>query len=134
VPIRGVLLCGVPGAGKTLLARAASLKFQYNFLSIAASDLVRGDVGQSEKRVAALFQLAKTCKPCVLFFDECHALFGTGLGPSGRKVLSQFLLEMDQVSRELCGIDPVFVRYYWGYRNVLCCDPIVQIHVLFCGL
>lgn len=99
-PIRGVLLCGPPGAGKTLLAHAASQKFAYNFLSVSVSDLIRGNVGQSEQRVSQLFELARTCKPCIIFFDECHALFASrqSLGPSGQKVLSQFLVEMDQLA------------------------------------
>jgi hypothetical protein len=98
-PIRGVLLCGKPGSGKTLLARAASEKFAYTFLSVSVSDLIRGHVGQSEKRVSKLFSLAKTCTPCVLFFDECHTLFAQrgNMGPSGQKVLSQFLIEMDNL-------------------------------------
>ncbi|KAH9256657.1 hypothetical protein BASA81_005161 [Batrachochytrium salamandrivorans] len=98
-PIRGVLLCGPPGAGKTLLARAASQGFAYNFLSVSVSDLIRGNVGQSEQRVSDLFALARTCQPCIVFFDECHALFATkqNLGPSGQKVLSQFLVEMDHL-------------------------------------
>lgn len=98
-PIRGVLLCGAPGSGKTLLARAASQGFAYNFLSVSVSDLIRGNVGQSEQRVSDLFALARTCQPCIVFFDECHALFAAkqNLGPSGQKVLSQFLVEMDQL-------------------------------------
>ena len=56
---RGVLLFGPPGTGKTLLAKCVASEWNANFLSVSISDLVRGEVGATERQIAALFRTAK---------------------------------------------------------------------------
>ncbi|KAJ1977818.1 hypothetical protein H4R35_002146, partial [Dimargaris xerosporica] len=98
-PRRGLLLHGPPGTGKTLLARAVATESQANFLSISIPQLIKGEVGDSEKAVAHYFRLAKQLSPCVLFMDELEALFGRKdtSGQLGKNLISQLLLELDAI-------------------------------------
>ncbi|KAJ1965724.1 hypothetical protein IWQ62_002601 [Dispira parvispora] len=98
-PRRGILLHGPPGTGKTLLARVAAFESGAHFLPVRIPQLVRGEVGESEKAVAQLFRVASQVSPCVVFIDELEALFGTKQesGRWGKGVISQLLLEMDRL-------------------------------------
>lgn len=69
-PPRGILLYGPPGTGKTLLARAAAEASHAHFVSTSAVDLVRAQLGESERLLRALFRRARDHAPTVLFFDE----------------------------------------------------------------
>lgn len=75
------------GTGKTLLPRALSEELGCSLVNLRISDVVRGEIGTSEKRVVQLFQEAKRCAPSVLFIDEFQALFtsraAAGEGDSG---------------------------------------------------
>jgi AAA+ superfamily predicted ATPase len=73
-PVRGVLLHGPPGTGKTFFARAAAGEFGKRFLEVRASDLVSQYVGETEKNIAAAFDYARAVAPCILFFDEIDGL------------------------------------------------------------
>ncbi|KAL1914935.1 uncharacterized protein VTP21DRAFT_7851 [Calcarisporiella thermophila] len=97
IPSKGVLLYGPPGTGKTMLAKAVATESQANFLAISIPDLIKGEVGESEKSIASVFNVAKRCSPCVIFLDEIDALFGSRDTSSrfGKKLISQLLLELD---------------------------------------
>jgi transitional endoplasmic reticulum ATPase len=100
-PSRGVLLHGPPGTGKTLLARAAAQEAHANFLSVSIPDLIKGDVGATERLVSRLFATAKASAPCVVFFDEAQAVFAAREDESvGRKLVSQFLVETDALQEQ----------------------------------
>ena len=71
----GVLLYGPPGCGKTLLSRATAGEIKANFLSIGIHQILDLYLGNSEKNLHALFELARTHAPAVLFFDEADSLF-----------------------------------------------------------
>lgn len=73
-PVRGLLLHGPPGTGKTFFARAAAGEFGKRFLEVRASDLVSQYVGETEKNIAAAFEYARAVAPCILFFDEVDGL------------------------------------------------------------
>lgn len=75
----GILLFGPPGTGKTFIAKALAKECECAFFSVATSDLLGPYVGQSEKRVKALFSLARKMSPCVLFFDEIDSLLSKRL-------------------------------------------------------
>jgi hypothetical protein len=66
----GVLLAGVPGTGKTLLARAVAGEAGVPFFSTAGSDFMEAFVGMGASRVRDVFQAARAAAPCVLFIDE----------------------------------------------------------------
>ncbi|CAL5397388.1 unnamed protein product [Camellia sinensis] len=61
----GFLLYGPPGCGKTLIAKAGA-----NFIHIKGPELLNKYVGESELAVRTIFSRARTCAPCILFFDE----------------------------------------------------------------
>ncbi len=98
---RGVLLVGVPGTGKTLLARAVAGEAGVPFFSISGSDFVEMFVGVGASRVRDLFSQAKKNVPCIVFIDEIDAvgrLRGAGLGgghDEREQTLNQLLVEMD---------------------------------------
>ncbi|VVC27682.1 Hypothetical protein CINCED_3A019856 [Cinara cedri] len=96
----GVLLCGPPGCGKTLLAKAVANEAGINFISIKGPELLNMYVGESERGVRQCFQRARNSQPCVIFFDEIDALCPKrsdmdANGRSGQRVVNQLLTEMD---------------------------------------
>lgn len=100
-PSKGVLLFGPPGTGKTLLAKAVATESSANFLPVSIPDLIKGEVGESEKAVSRIFQTAIRCSPCVIFLDELEAIFSSRetSGDVGRKLISQFLIEIDHLDK-----------------------------------
>jgi cell division protease FtsH len=102
---KGVLLVGMPGTGKTLLARAVAGEANVPFFSISGSDFVEMFVGVGAARVRDLFGQAQNHAPCIIFIDELDALGkARGVNPMGRhdeqeQTLNQLLAEMD-------GFDP----------------------------
>ncbi|XP_073836026.1 nuclear valosin-containing protein-like smid [Musca autumnalis] len=97
----GVLLCGPPGCGKTLLAKAIANEAGINFISVKGPELMNMYVGESERAVRACFQRARNSAPCVIFFDEfdslCPKRSDGNEGGSGTRVVNQLLTEMDGV-------------------------------------
>ncbi|KAJ2156791.1 hypothetical protein GGF46_004954 [Coemansia sp. RSA 552] len=98
---RGVLLHGPPGTGKTMLARAAATEVSAAFLPVAIPDLIKGEVGESEKALALVFEMARRA-PSIVFLDEIEAIFGTreSAGEVGKKLISQLFLEMDSIPED----------------------------------
>ncbi len=102
---KGVLLVGLPGTGKTMLAKAVAGEANVPFFSISGSNFVEMFVGVGAARVRDLFAQAQTHAPCIIFIDELDALGkARGMNPVGRhdeqeQTLNQLLAEMD-------GFDP----------------------------
>ena len=98
---KGVLLVGLPGTGKTLLARAIAGEADVPFFSISGSDFVEMFVGVGASRVRDLFNQGKKNSPCIIFIDEIDAVGrhrGAGLGgghDEREQTLNQLLVEMD---------------------------------------
>ncbi|PON34338.1 Spastin [Parasponia andersonii] len=94
----GFLLYGPPGCGKTLIAKAVANEAGANFIHIKGPELLNKYVGESELAVRTLFTRARTCAPCILFFDEVDALT-TKRGKEGgwivERLLNQLLIELD---------------------------------------
>jgi transitional endoplasmic reticulum ATPase len=107
-PPKGILLCGLPGTGKTLLAKAVAKESEANFIHVKGPALMNKFVGESEKGVREIFRKAKQTAPCIIFFDEIDALApkrGSGITDShvSERVISQLLTEMDGLE-ELHGV------------------------------
>src|SRR5512143_1011535 len=100
-PIKGILLYGAPGTGKTLLAKAVANESEANFISISGAQVLTKYVGESEKMVREIFKKARMAAPCVLFIDEIDAIAmrRSGRGESGtlvmERVVDTLLTEMD---------------------------------------
>lgn len=103
----GILMYGPPGCGKTLLARATAGECNAKFFSVSISDILDMYIGESERKLHALFEEARENVPAVLFFDEVEALGGKrqNTRDSGSsKLVSQFLSEMDGFAQNNHGV------------------------------
>ena len=103
----GVLMYGPPGCGKTMLARALANECKAEFISVSAAEILDPYVGVAEKRIAELFQKARSRRPTVLFFDEVEALAQRRQFEASAKVntvVSALLSEMDGVAGSNEGI------------------------------
>ena len=108
-PPTGLLLYGPPGTGKTLLAKAVAklMKTQGGnissvggaFITLQASEIVRGEVGNSEKMIVSAFETARSNAPSVVFIDEFQALFTERSGSGSGKLSATLMQCMDDVSR-----------------------------------
>ncbi|MFH1962210.1 MAG: CDC48 family AAA ATPase [bacterium] len=107
-PVKGILLYGAPGTGKTLLAKAIAHESGVNFISIKGPSLISMYVGESERAIRQIFKKAKQASPTILFFDEIDAVVPrrNSAGSDAHvteRVISQFLTEMDGIE-ELKGV------------------------------
>jgi len=79
-PPKGVLLYGPPGTGKTLLARAVANRTESVFIRVIGSELVQKYIGEGARMVREIFQMARSKKSCIIFFDEVDAFGGARFG------------------------------------------------------
>ena len=103
----GILLYGPPGCGKTLLARATAGECEAAFFNVAISDVLDMWIGESERKLHAIFEKARRPAPAVLFFDELEALAGKRAHTresTASKLVSTFLSEMDGFSQNNRGV------------------------------
>ena len=103
----GILLYGPPGVGKTLLARATAGECGAQFFNVGIADVLDMWLGESERRLHALFEAARQRRPSVLFFDEIEALGARRRtqGDTGSShLVSQFLSEMDGFAQDNDGV------------------------------
>ncbi|RYG05144.1 MAG: AAA family ATPase [Chitinophagaceae bacterium] len=103
----GILLYGPPGCGKTFIAKATAGEINAKFISIGLHDILDMWIGNSEKNLHEIFEVARRNTPCVLFFDEVDAIGASrsDLRQSAmRHVINQFLAELDGVNSNNDGI------------------------------
>ena len=97
---RGVLLCGNPGTGKTLIAKAIAGEANVPFISMSGSEFIEMFAGLGASRVRKLFEKARKIAPCIVFIDEIDAIGSRRTSSSGaesenNQTLNQLLVEMD---------------------------------------
>ena len=96
---RGILLHGVSGTGKTLLAKAVATESEANFISVRGPELLSKWVGESERGIREIFKRARQSSPCVIFFDEIDSIApirgAGGETQVSERVVSQLLTELD---------------------------------------
>lgn len=95
-PPKGVILYGVPGTGKTLLAKAVANQTSATFLRIVGSELIQKYLGDGPKLVRELFRVAEENAPSIVFIDEIDAV-GTKRYEStsgGEREIQRTMLEL----------------------------------------
>ena len=95
-PPKGILLYGPPGTGKTLCARAVANRTDATFIRVIGSELVQKYVGEGARMVRELFEMARTKKACIIFFDEVDAIGGARFddGAGGDNEVQRTMLEL----------------------------------------
>jgi len=95
-PPKGVLLYGPPGTGKTLCARAVANRTDASFIRVIGSELVQKYIGEGARMVRELFDLARSKKACIIFFDEIDAIGGVRFddGAGGDNEVQRTMLEL----------------------------------------
>jgi len=106
-PWAGILLYGPPGTGKSYLAKAIATECKSTFIAVSSSDLLSKWLGESEKGVKCLFEVARERQPCIVFIDEIDALCGQRNdteSESSRRVKTEFLVQMQGVGTDNSGV------------------------------
>jgi vacuolar protein-sorting-associated protein 4 len=106
-PWKGILLYGPPGTGKSFLAKAAATETHGNFFSVSAANIVSKWMGESERLIKGLFDLARKNKPAVIFMDEIDSVMGArsdNENDATRRLKTEFLIQMQGVGNDDEGI------------------------------
>jgi transitional endoplasmic reticulum ATPase len=102
-PVRGILFTGAPGTGKTLLARIIAQENSSEFIVISGPEILGQWIGQSEKELRRVFELAAAQESCIIFFDEIDSIAGhrhTDVHEASKRLVAQFLVQMDGFENE----------------------------------
>ncbi|WP_124979985.1 ATP-binding protein [Nonlabens xiamenensis] len=103
----GILLYGPPGCGKTYIAKATAGQINAKFISLSLNDILDMWIGNSEKNLHRIFEVARENTPCILFIDEIDALGASRSDmkqSAGKNLINQFLQELDGISNDNEGL------------------------------
>lgn len=105
-PIKGIILEGNPGNGKTLFAKALAGEANINFIATKGADFQSAMMSMGAKKIKMLFKKAKRHKPCIIFIDEFDGIgerrnyAGTGVDKENNRIITAMLNEMDGFDTE----------------------------------
>jgi len=133
--LKGLLLQGPPGCGKTYLAKAIATETELPFISMSGSEFVEMFVGVGAGRIRSLFKKAKLLAEfkggCIIFIDELDALgaqraldVGFGGTTEHNQTLNQLLVEMDGLKEKDHNIVIIGATNVWeGYLDAALLRP-----------
>ncbi|CAF4551625.1 unnamed protein product, partial [Didymodactylos carnosus] len=96
-----------PGTGKSYLAKAIATECKSTFISVSSADLLSKWLGESEKSVRYVFELAREKQPTIVFIDEIDALCSSRSdteSESARRIKTEFLVQMEGVGNNNQGV------------------------------
>ena len=112
-PMKGLLLCGPPGCGKTTLAYGIGGEFQIPFYKITGPDIISSLSGESEQSIRNLFNAVANSAPSILFIDEIETIIGRREAANKemeRRIVAQIMTCIDDISEKQLKLNaPVFI-------------------------
>ena len=99
--IKGIILEGAPGNGKTLFAKALAEEANVNFIATKGADFQSAIMSMGARKIKTLFKKARKHKPCIIFIDEFDSIgerryyAGTGVDKENNRIVTAMLNEMD---------------------------------------
>ena len=126
-PIKGVILEGPPGNGKTLFARALAEESKVNFIATKGADFQSALMSMGAMKIKLLFSKARRNRPCIIFIDEFDSIgerrnyAGTGIDKENNRIITTMLNEMDGftpssgilvigATNSFASLDPALIR------------------------
>ncbi len=126
-PIKGVILEGPPGNGKTLFAKALAQEANVRFIATKGADFQSAMMSMGARKIRMLFSKANRNKPCIIFIDEFDSIgerrnyAGSGIDKENNRIITAMLNEMDgfvanngllviAATNSFASLDPALVR------------------------